>query len=65
MKKKEVKEIKLSERIKYLIEELPRKRAEIKRRIQKAQKKQKEYYNRKIKLKKKFNIKDKILSLNV
>jgi hypothetical protein len=55
------KEVSMMERIKDLIEELPRIRNKTKKEIEKAQNKQKEYHNRKIKIKEKYEIGDKVL----
>ena len=60
----EIKEIKLNKRIEDLLEKLPTERSKSKERIERKQQKQKEYHDKKIKIKEKFNVGDKVLYYN-
>lgn len=58
------KEMTMKERLSYLLEELPQIRREAKRQNDKSQEKQKEYHDKKIKKREKFEIGDKVLYYN-
>ena len=64
MDKEEGQEITLGERIKRIIEELPKIRFKVKEEICKAQNKQKEYHDKKVKFQEEFEIGDKVLYYN-
>ena len=64
MEEEQIREITLVERIEHLIENLPKKRNEAKQNNKKAQEKQKEYHDKKIKKTQYFKIGDKVLYYN-